>query len=236
MSHRALWRIKHVLKNGDVRCDFIRNAITKEGERAYLGAIFRDTSIDSFYVRLFNDTFNANKTLADTVGEPSTSGYEAQLIERSATGWPTLESAIAEDESGTAQSGGSNSITLDTGANDDDDFYNYTTIEITGGPGIGQFREVVDYNGTSKACVVDSNWITQPTELSEYVVHANYYAISKVVSFEASGGTWGPVTHAGLVDVATGLTGRLFTYFPLVLPRTLSDGDTIEFSAMIKLK
>lgn len=43
-----------------------------------------------FYLALVNDTPTETDQLGDVTGEPSTHGYERQLVERNDTGWPTL--------------------------------------------------------------------------------------------------------------------------------------------------
>lgn len=66
------------------------------------------------------------------------------------------------------------SITLQTTgsfkASDTDDFYNGLDILISRGPGAGQTRTIVDYNGTTKVAFVDSDWDTLPTTESRYII------------------------------------------------------------------
>jgi hypothetical protein len=73
------------------------NSLADEGEQLFLDCVLRATSCPSqFYVRLVDST--ASCSISDTntlataaaLGEPSTNGYAAQLIERNSTGWPTL--------------------------------------------------------------------------------------------------------------------------------------------------
>ena len=67
------------------------NGLADEGEQHILDVYLRAaTGPVQFYVRLYNDTPVETDTLALLTGEPSTNGYAAQLVERSATGWPTL--------------------------------------------------------------------------------------------------------------------------------------------------
>lgn len=72
--------------------------------------------------------------------------------------------------SGTAQAGASNTVTLDTGANAADDFYNHTRIVITANTGVEQERIIVDYDGTTKVATIAPPWITQPDVTSEFEV------------------------------------------------------------------
>lgn len=74
---------------------------------------------------------------------------------------------------GTAQAGGSATITLDaTGSSSTTDFYKYAVIEIVSGTGIGQSRQITAYNGTSKVATVDPAWTTQPSTDSNYVIRS----------------------------------------------------------------
>lgn len=67
------------------------NAFADEGEQLILDVFLRGaTAPTQFYLRLFNDTPVETDGLASLTGEPSGNGYAASLIERSATGWPTL--------------------------------------------------------------------------------------------------------------------------------------------------
>jgi hypothetical protein len=67
------------------------NNLADEGEENSLDCWLRATSCPTqFYLRLFNDTPTETDALTDLTGEASGNGYAAQLVERSATGWPTL--------------------------------------------------------------------------------------------------------------------------------------------------
>lgn len=49
------------------------------------------------------------------------------------------------------------------------------------------------------------------------------------VSFTASGGNWGSVTHIGIFDAST--SGNLLWHGALSSPKTVNDGDTLQFAA-----
>lgn len=72
--------------------------------------------------------------------------------------------------SGTAQSGASTTITLDTGASATDDIYNGSSVLITGSTGVGQTRRIVDYNGTTKVATITPDWTTTPAGTSTFEV------------------------------------------------------------------
>lgn len=48
------------------------------------------------------------------------------------------------------------------------------------------------------------------------------------LSYTASGGDWGTVTHLGIFTAATG--GNLLWYGSLSAPRIVNDGDTLSFA------
>ena len=67
------------------------NSAADELEDDILDVYFRgSTAPTNFYLALYNDTPVDTDTMALLTGEPSGNGYARQLIERSATGFPTL--------------------------------------------------------------------------------------------------------------------------------------------------
>lgn len=87
--------------------------------------------------------------------------YDAQVIH------PLIAQAI---QYGTAQGGGSSSITLATAASSVDDYYNGCMIDIYDGTGAGQSRYMLDYVGSSRGAVTDRPWTTTPDATSKYIV------------------------------------------------------------------
>ena len=51
---------------------------------------------------------------------------------------------------------------------------------------------------------------------------------SNTISFTASGGSWGTVTHIGIFDNSTG--GNLLWHGGLTASKIVGDGDTLEFA------
>lgn len=72
--------------------------------------------------------------------------------------------------SGTAQGGGTNTITLDASASAVDDFYNGVLVWAVGGTGAGQAGVVTDYVGSTKVATVDNNWRTNPDATTVFVL------------------------------------------------------------------
>lgn len=79
------------------------------------------------------------------------------------------ENLLTTEVTGTASSGGTNSITL-TGASSIDDIYNGYFVKITGGTGSGQVRPITDYNGTTKVATVVNLWTTAPDNTSTFQI------------------------------------------------------------------
>jgi hypothetical protein len=51
---------------------------------------------------------------------------------------------------------------------------------------------------------------------------------SGAVTFTASGGNWGSITHIGIHDAVSG--GNLLWHGAMTASKTVNDGDTLEFS------
>jgi len=71
---------------------------------------------------------------------------------------------------GTAQAGSANTITLDTGANATDDFYNHAKAVIKSGTGAEQERIIVAYAGATKVATVAPPWVVSPDATSVFAV------------------------------------------------------------------
>lgn len=73
-------------------------------------------------------------------------------------------------ETGTAQAGAAGTITLAAGESAVDDFFNGAVIFLTGGTGIGQYRKISDYVGSTKVATIDTNWVTNPDATTTYLI------------------------------------------------------------------
>ena len=93
-----------------------------------------------------------------------------------------------KSNTGTAQTGTTNTITLEAGADANDDYYNGLTVYITQGTGINQFKTITGYDGTSKVATVDSDWAAgqTPNNTSVYIV-SPAVTITKDASTSAAG-------------------------------------------------
>lgn len=71
-------------------------------------------------------------------------------------------------ETGTAQNGTANTITLNAGASPYDGYYNSMRVQITSGTGSNQTADIIAYNGTTKVATLSANWVTIPNNTSVY--------------------------------------------------------------------
>lgn len=85
------------------------NVLTDEGENNLLDVYFRALNAPTnFYIGLANSTIAEASTLANITEAAASNGYARQLVERSATGWPTLAGSVVTSSTETfTASGGS---------------------------------------------------------------------------------------------------------------------------------
>jgi hypothetical protein len=87
----CMWKVEHIRDGKVIFSQYKHNDLTNSGERSILNAYFRNTEVPTtFYVRLCRNFIGITDTLASVV-ETSGSGYEAQQVERSAVGFPSIE-------------------------------------------------------------------------------------------------------------------------------------------------
>lgn len=134
-------------------------------------AVFCTLAIDAQNPTGFVGSFDLKPVLADA----EDSVCDALLIGSNHNIATSLGKRIREIgafaiESGTAQGGTSNSITLAATTNSIDGIFNRNLIVLTDNTGVGQTRTIVDYNGTTKKVVVDRDWRVTPDDTTVYQV------------------------------------------------------------------
>lgn len=93
------------------------------------------------------------------------------LTPSAASGNITLTASGATTDTGTAQAGTANTITLKSASSfTSDDQPNGMFIEITAGTGAGQTRHIDDYVGATKVLTVFPDWDTAPDNTSNYSI------------------------------------------------------------------
>lgn len=70
--------------------------------------------------------------------------------------------------SGTAQAGGTNTITLASGESVTDNIFNGDRVVIVGGTGIGEHGIIIAYDGGTKIATMSQDWVITPDVTSEY--------------------------------------------------------------------
>ena len=97
---------------------------------------------------------------------------------------------------GLAQTGSTNTVTMDSGASANDSYYKHARILVAGGTGSEQERIVVEYNGTTKIATVAPPWITTPDSTS----------VLEVLPGTAHAETNSKTVKVGLAQAATSTT------------------------------
>jgi hypothetical protein len=90
--------------------------------------------------------------------------------------------------SGTAQGGGTASITLASAASSTDGTYDPAIVRISAGTGLGQARLIIQYVGSTRVASVDRDWRVVPDSSSEYEIVASQNLISTNEGLATAGG------------------------------------------------
>lgn len=123
--------------------------------------------------------------------------------------------------SGTAQAGAATTITLDTGASTEDDFYVGMYVRTTGGTGPGQARKIIDYVGSTRVATVEG-WTTTPDATTTFEVLTPYRGINPNTL----------TTTDLLTQAKQGLQDYNLDHF---MAAAVTGGDVVDNSALAKL-
>jgi hypothetical protein len=85
----------------------------------------------------------------------------------------SIAAAIIYEGTAAGPGVGPNQIELDGGAADYSGAYDPATISIVVGTGVGQTRNILEYDGPERIATVDRDWKVNPDATSEFVVTAN---------------------------------------------------------------
>lgn len=124
--------------------------------------------------------------LVDLVWDEILSGSAHNTASSAGRRLRELSGAIVE--SGTAQAGGTASITLASAASSTDGTYDPAIVRITGGTGIGQARMIIHYVGSTRVASVDRDWRVAPDNTSVYEIVASQNLISTNEGLAQGGG------------------------------------------------
>ena len=114
------------------------------------------------------DAIGASELAADAVAEIADAVWDEARSGHTTDGtFGQINQAV---RSGTAQGGGSTTITLDASASATDDLYNGCLVWVVAGVGAGQAGVITDYVGSTKVATVDNTWRTNPDNTSVFVL------------------------------------------------------------------
>ncbi len=120
-----------------------------------------------------------------------------------------------DGRTGTAQAGGSSTITLDSGASATDDIYNGATVTITGGTGSGQIRVISDYVGSTKVSTVSTAWTTQPDNTSTFSVSSQ---VNQYVNASPQG-------RVKIVEIVSSTVAKAVSEYPFFSTAAVASGS-----------
>lgn len=121
----------------------------------------------------------SNSTLV--INKNQTASYDAGfLIQRYQTSnqaglGDVVSPAETPIETGTAQSGTSNTIVLSNSANSNDNYYNNWWIKITGGTTFNDVRQIVSYVGSTRTATISGTFTSAPDNTSTYSLYNKNY-------------------------------------------------------------
>ena len=137
------------------------------------------------------------------------------------TGNITITASNATTDTGTAQGGGADTITLKSASSfTSDDDPNGMFITLTSGTGSGQTRHVEDYVASTKVLTVYPPWDTQPTSGTGYKVEP--FAPSTVNEYLQVQSTFG---RARYVEYVSATEMKAFVEVPFFDTATVVAGD-----------
>ena len=133
----------------------------------------------------------------------------------------TLTASSVTTDTGTAQAGSSNTITLKAASSfGSDDQPNGMFIEITSGTGSGQTRHVEDYVASTKVLTVEPAWDTAPDNTSGYEVKA--FKAAAVGEYVVKSNGFG---RARIVEYVSDTVVKAYTETPFFDTSTISSGN-----------
>jgi len=210
------WYVEHLDRDGKVIwSDKGVNSLALDGENFHLTDLYRGqtSQVERFYIALVNYTPTKTSVMNDLTGEPNGLGYERQLIERDATGFPTLA--------------------LDAGD------YQITSKTVTFTASGGNWSTVtyailtnlwgVTWTANTSKSIGD--WV-RPTSPNKHLYKCTTGGTTG--STEPTWPTNGGTVNDGTVTWQDMGTGLLISYFQLSTPRTLADGESLNCTLKVK--
>lgn len=142
--------------------------------------------------------------IAGAAVSTSSAQIGVNVVNAGGTAWASgaiTRAALAADtglqpiRSNTAQAGASTSVTLDASASAVDDFYNNCMVYTTGGTGVGQAREILDYVGSTKVATVRA-WATNPDNTTTFAILPEFSVWDDITASHLTSGSTGSSLNA----------------------------------------
>jgi hypothetical protein len=155
----------------DADGDLVTGASTPDSERSIDGATFADctnemtevaTGSGVYYLDLTKTEMTSKCTVV--IAKSATAGMKTTVL----TLYPKRMFVL---RSGTAQAGGSATITLDSGASAKDNAYAGMYVQCSNNTPSnveGQTRKIISYVGSTKVATVEANWGTNPSSSTTF--------------------------------------------------------------------
>ncbi len=113
---------------------------------------------------------NTKTTTEDAVFDPPITAATHNVATSLGRRIRTLATNAIRDDTAQGPGTGNNQIQFDSGASAVDGAYDPAAVVIIGGTGIGQTRNILQYDGATVTATVDRNWKINPDSTSEFVI------------------------------------------------------------------
>lgn len=215
------------LQAGEIKTTIIPLGTPEEEEE------FEGEEWENIRVRSYLHKNGKDYVLFTTGGDPVVTGPFTATFEEGDEPDPTY--------SGTALSGSSYYVDLDTDASSIHNFYRGMRISIVSGMGSGQSELVTSYNATLRQIFVEDGWVTPPNntsvvEITEVIDQINT-GLPEGLKFtthgSVSGNRWMADTDSAINGTYSGTTNLNVLFegsCDLVLRTNFTDGGTISFN------
>ena len=119
------------------------------------------------------DSTATSAQLVDDVWDEVITKAAHNVAQSAAKQLRNLASSTIRSDTAQGPGTGPNQIQLDTGASAVDGSYDPSLISIISGTGLGQSRNILQYDGSTRTATVDRNWKVAPDATSEFTIIGN---------------------------------------------------------------
>jgi hypothetical protein len=141
-------------------------------------------------------------------------------------------------DTGTAQAGTVNTITLALTASANNGAYADAIVVIVGGTGALQVNQIDSYVGATQVATMKRSWITNPNATSSYVVLAAGAAGTAPTAVAVAAAVWGAISEGSITygdavrGVFSGVLGKVRGFLSGTLVFKAADGAKTRFTAI----